>query len=436
MKKIFNSVFIIALAGLSSCNQEYLNPSAASQSQVIKDVNGLLTLANGLQYKYSISQVSPNYNLPTASGLLTKELLNLNAGNTSEQKLMEGGVGVLGSNAVLSNLWGASQLIRSNADLILDNLSVVADKETKRALQAHASIFKALALGNLALFWEQAPITTANNAPFVPRLDVLKAAIRTLDSAKVELAKSPVSKYFADKVVSGINYANTINALIARFAMIAGDYDKALSAASSVNIAPKDIASKSFFSHDDLTRNVLFEVSFSNRNLTEPWDNKFGLPAELQTPASDSRIGFFFNPEGGTGSTNRGKAGFFASNSSPLPFYRIGEMRLIKAEANVRKSPPDLNAAVAELNEVLTKKPSEDAWGIGAEQPAYSGNMTAKDILTEIYRQRCIELYLTGLRLEDSRRFNRPESERGRNFLPYPFSERDNNINTPPDPVF
>lgn len=40
---------------------------------------------------------------------------------------------------------------------------------------------------------------------------------------------------------------------------------------------------------------------------------------------------------------------------------------------------------------------------------------------------------IDGMRLEGSRRFTRPSTERGLDFLPYPFSERDNNPNTPVD---
>jgi starch-binding outer membrane protein, SusD/RagB family len=57
-------------------------------------------------------------------------------------------------------------------------------------------------------------------------------------------------------------------------------------------------------------------------------------------------------------------------------------------------------------------------------------------LLTAIYKHRCIELYMSGLKLEDMRRFNRPNTERKRNFYPYPFAERDNNPNTPADPDF
>src|SRR5690348_16301285 len=104
MKKtiIFYSTIVLLFA---SCDKEYLNPSAASEQQVIGDVNGLISLANGLQYKYTIGRASPNYTLPTIGGLLGKELVNLNTGNTDEQRLMEGGTGVVGGNSVITNNW-------------------------------------------------------------------------------------------------------------------------------------------------------------------------------------------------------------------------------------------------------------------------------------------------------------------------------------------
>jgi starch-binding outer membrane protein, SusD/RagB family len=201
-----------------------------------------------------------------------------------------------------------------------------------------------------------------------------------------------------------------------------------------VNLA---VTVKSSFTHDDLTRNALFETSFQNRNVCEPGDNRFGLPVALQTDPSDKRIAFFFNANftGQLGSPNRGRASFFTANNSALPIYRPGEIMLIKAEALTRKSSPDLTGAITQLNNVLTKTSAQDAWGIGAEQPAYGGPVVAADILTEIYRQRCIELFLSGMRLEDNRRFGRPATERGRDFLPYPFTERDNNTSTPADPA-
>jgi hypothetical protein len=110
-------------------------------------------------------------------------------------------------------------------------------------------------------------------------------------------------------------------------------------------------------------------------------------------------------------------------------------MTLIKAEAYARMSPPDLANALIELNKIVTKKPANDPFGVGADLPAL-GPMTQTEILAEIYKQRSIELFMSGLRLEDTRRFGRPATEKRRNLLPYPFLERDNNPNTPADPSF
>ena len=106
----------------------------------------------------------------------------------------------------------------------------------------------------------------------------------------------------------------------------------------------------------------------------------------------------------------------------------------MRAEAQARLN--NLPQAVLELNKVLTKKPADDPFGVGANLSVYSGPMTQADILAEIYRQRRIELFMSGLSLEDMRRFARPNTERKRNFFPYPFRERDNNPNTPADPTF
>ena len=76
--------------------------------------------------------------------------------------------------------------------------------------------------------------------------------------------------------------------------------------------------------------------------MCEPVDNKFGLPAALQTDPADKRVAFFFNATGGAGTVNRGRASFFTANNSALPIYRTGEIMLIKAEALVRKATPDL----------------------------------------------------------------------------------------------
>jgi len=132
--------------------------------------------------------------------------------------------------------------------------------------------------------------------------------------------------------------------------------------------------------------------------------------------------------------------GFFATQTTSIPLYLDGEMLLIKAEANARLS--NLTDAVTNLNLVLEK--TDDALGVNAGLPAWAGDASSQtDILEDIYKNRCIELFITGQRLEDSRRFhpdldpniNSTTNERNRNYYPYPSIERDNNPNTPADPA-
>ena len=426
MKYIYIIIFSFCLLNIA-CNKEYLNPSTASEVQVVSSPQGLIAIANGLQQKYSIGRTSPIYNALTTSGLLSGELVVLNAGNTDENNLGLGAGNVNNSNNVLRNLWEQLQLIKSNANLILDNIDVVNDTGIKTGLICYASIYKAIALGTLPQFWESAPITVEKNAPFNTRAELLTEAIQLLQTAKDRINSVGVNTNFTSRIVAGIDLKNTINALLARYNLLAGNYDAAIAAALTVDITK--VSNLNFAA--GTSDNPISFVSFSNRNVTEPKDTFFSLPVGLRTTANDLRRNKFFKATTAPASLNLGASttGFFASVTTSIPLYRIGEVYLILAESYARKK--DSTNAVIQLNKVLTK--NTDATGIGAGQPAYNG---VNPLLTEIYKQRCIELYLTGFRFEDSKRFGRDKSERGnRNFMPYPLTERDNNTNTPTDPT-
>ncbi|MNI66594.1 SusD family protein [compost metagenome] len=128
--------------------------------------------------------------------------------------------------------------------------------------------------------------------------------------------------------------------------------------------------------------------------------------------------------------------GFGAGTFTQFPIYLPGEMALIKAEAYARQATPNLSSSLTELNKVVTKTAAADPFGVGAALPALTGTYTQQQLLDLIYKHRCIELFMSGLKLEDMRRFNQPLADRKRNFFPYPFPERDNNTNTPADPSF
>ncbi|AYA35738.1 RagB/SusD family nutrient uptake outer membrane protein [Hymenobacter oligotrophus] len=437
MKKYLLLLSLLCI-GLGSCDKEYLDPSAARQQDVLATSDGLITVCNGLQYRYTVGgALSVLYNQVAAGGLSTRELLILNVGNIEEFNVSEGGTSLRTDNGVVRNLWSQTQLVRANADLVLANAGNAGDAGTRSGIVAYASIFRALALGTQVQFFEQAPLVTGSNAPFAPRQEVLQSAITQLEAAATQLTANPVSADFNSKIVPGIDLPNTLQALIARYSLMAGDYDRAIAAAGRVSPT-----SRSVFNFDENTRNPLFEAAFGNRNVFEPTDANLGLSGALVPESGDRRIPFYvrLNP---TATQNRG-LGFYTAASAPIPVYVPNEMLLIRAEAYARKN--DLANAVTELSRVRTStaaaqlnSSNQPIAPPGAGLAPYAGPLTQEAVLLDIYRNRLVELAFQGFRLEDSRRFGRPGpgaagAERNRNFFPYPRVERENNSATPNDP--
>ncbi|BDQ11579.1 RagB/SusD family nutrient uptake outer membrane protein [Sediminibacterium sp. TEGAF015] len=434
MKKI---LFII-LSGVSlvACKQDFTNPGAISDIDAFSTPRGLAGVAVGLQNVYSNGRLSPLYNSVTAAGALTNEFRLMNAGNTDEFQLFQGGAVVDNLNGIVGNMWTWNNKIIYDADKVLEGANKLGDKNYASGLIAYASIYKALAIGNLAMFFEQipeAPGTQTTPATFQSRIDGLRRAVTTLRSAQTALgANAPSAAFFAN-VPTNITTAyfnNTISALIARYSLFAGDYASAITAANTVDLSYNG----STLGFDAIVTNPIFTTATATNNVFQILDSTLGLPTALVPDLTDQRIAFYtsINP---TIQPRYRIRGFYSAATQAVPLYLPDEMRLIKAEAYVRQAAPDLNAAVTEINAVRTQLPAADAYGVGGGLAAYSGTVSAPALLDEIYRQRCIELCMSGMRLEDNRRFGRPAAERKRTFFPYPSRERDNNPNTPADPA-
>lgn len=435
MKKIIIIAMLPFMLLFGSCEKEYTNPNAATKDAVINSVDGLLGLVVGVKREFSVGATSALYNLISANGLTTKELFVINTGN-GELAALEAGRGNVGNaNAFVNNIWTSSNLVKAYSQLLIDNADVATDQGTFTGILVYGHYFKALSIGTMAQFWEQVPteiITSGDflggrNANFKPRTEALQEAIQLLEDAAGALAKTPISAYFNSKVGNDINMTNAIQALLARYYTMVGNSAKALEAANKV-----DLTSKSVFRYDAINQNPVFRTSLVNNNTYNGLFN-FGLTGVLAPDPADGRIPFYL---GANPMTNVKVQGFFKNDTDPIPVYLPGEIILIKAEAHARQN--QLPQAIAELNKVLTK--TDDVFAVNANLPIYSGAQTQDAVLQEIYRNRCIELYMSGLKLEDSRRFNRPgpndaNAERNRNFYPYPLRERTNNPNTPDDPT-
>jgi len=429
-KVIKSSIVVAVFAGALlpiGCKKDYTDPNRATDEQVFSSAKGLTGVVTGLQRVYTLGRASNLYNHITINGLTTNELIVVNTGNTAEVQLAAGGTNVDGNNSMLTTYWTNLNKVIYDADKAIESAKTLSDKNFASGLIAYASIFKALSIGGLSQFWEKVPAGIGVSVTFIDRVDGYKKAITVIDEALAAITANAISAAFISSVPAGIDINNTLHALRARYSLFAGLYPQALAEANLV-----DLTKKSTFNFDALSLNPLYEVATSTNNVVQPKDSTLGLLVPLQPALTDGRVPFYTSINASIAPRFRIK-GFGDAAATAFPIYLPGEMILIKAEAYARAGTPDLVNGTAELNKVVTK--NNDIYGVNANQPA-AAPATIAELLDQIYRNRCIELFMSGLKLEDMRRFGRPAAERKRNLMPYPLRERDNNPNTPPDPPF
>ena len=429
-KIIKSSIVVAVFAGALlpiGCKKDYTDPNRATDEQVFSSAKGLTGVVTGLQRVYTLGRASNLYNHITINGLTTNELIVVNTGNTAEVQLAAGGTNVDGNNSMLTTYWTNLNKVIYDADKAIESAKTLPDKNFASGLIAYASIFKALSIGGLSQFWEKVPAGIGVSVTFIDRVDGYKKAITVIDEALAAITANAISAAFISSVPAGIDINNTLHALRARYSLFAGLYPQALAEANLV-----DLTKKSTFNFDALSLNPLYEVATSTNNVVQPKDSTLGLLVPLQPALTDGRVPFYTSINASIAPRFRIK-GFGDAAATAFPIYLPGEMILIKAEAYARAGTPDLVNGTAELNKVVTK--NNDIYGVNANQPA-AAPATIAELLDQIYPHRSIELFMSGLKLEDMRRFGRPAAERKRNLMPYPLRERDNNPNTPPDPPF
>ena len=427
IKYIIQSTFLLGIVSLSSCKKDFVNPNAPTTDQVFSSARGLVGVNIGAQRTFSFGGASVMYGVVTANAFTTNEVILMNSGNTAEFQFSRGGSIVDATNTVLGNIWTNSNKVIYDANSVITAAEALTDKGYASGLIAHASILKALAIGSMSMLWEKVPEKIGTNVNFVDRNAGFAAAIATIDNALGKISANAISASYTSDAVSGLDYVNTLNALKARYLLFSGKNAEALTAANLV-----DLTKKSTFNYDAVSTNPIFTVATATNNVYQPIDSTLGLPASIAPAAADGRV-LFYTSINATVAPRFRINGFYNATTAAIPVYLPSEMTLIKAEAFARTG--NLTSALTELNKVITKTAATDPFKVGANLAASTAS-TSDAILTEIYKNRCIELYMSGLKLEDMRRFGRANSERKRNFFPYPFKERDGNTNTPADPSF
>ncbi|NSL88682.1 RagB/SusD family nutrient uptake outer membrane protein [Chitinophaga sp. Mgbs1] len=431
--KYFAGITLL-LGTFTACKKDYQDASGPSSDQAFSTPIVLADVAAGLQSWYVRDRTGLLYTTVTAGSLLTGETFVTNPGNADEAQLGTGGAALLNVNVVVTGMWAVSNKIVYESDSILRSTKmIVKDAGFASGLIGYTSIFKALSLGIQANFWEQVPDTIGrpdgitNDVKFIPARQGYLRAVRTIDNALNAISAAPVSDNFLRYIPKGINIENTLYALKARYSLYAGDYAGALAAADKVDLSEKGKGALVFTS---LITNPVYTLATATNNIFQVVDSSMGLPKEIQPDLADGRVPFYIKRQAKPRFIING---FFKSLNDTVPLFLPGEITLIKAECYARTGL--IPQGLAELNKVVTKTADKDAYKLAANLPAVSAS-DKDELLTLIYKHRRIELYMGGQELEDSRRFNRPVSERKRTYFPYPFVERNDNPNTPKDPEF
>ncbi len=437
-----NILHFIALAGLvmwSACSLDIPNPNAATEEQVLNTKDGLLALAKGMQQHYATTTLPRAILYPAVTAREVAAMTTF----SSLEELEEGGPQLSGENERVTRLFSAAMKTKGMAESILDHVDNVQMLDgTRTGLRAIAALYRGMCVGILAYNWEMVPLKNSadNDAVFVDRIAALRDVSEQMGSALTGILNEPPSDEF-NALFGGLDLANALRMYIARFYLIAGDYQIAGDMAG--NVDPN--ADVSMFFYDAKDPNPVYSAMFEGTVQYAPRKD-FGLPPALAPDPQDNRIGFYL--AGVTRDAIKYPAGvdsivapFFSAADAGIPVYYPSEAGLIRAEALARLD--DLTNAQMVLNQVRGKMPGEDPLGIGAGLPSFDANGDKDALLAEIYKTRRIELFLSGTALEDSRRFGRPDppmtpdysSERNRNYYPYPADERLNNPNTPSDPT-
>ncbi len=418
----------------SSCTKlEQISPNSATDQEVLTTREGIIALSIGIRQFYSTTGLSSTLLCPSVTARETKGV----ATYTTTLELEAGGTALPTANGAILAYWSTMQQEMAMCESLINSAPGVATVEPGllSGVMAQAYLFKAISLSELAMAFEQVNLNTDKTTPvhFVSRDKVLSEAIRLLDLAVQTVTTTAPSAAFTSSV-SGTDFdlINTLYAYEARINLIAGDYQKALANANLVNLSKT-----SKYTYTPLSPNPLYSL-FQITKSYVPRAN-FGLPAGL-FEAGDQRLSFYFTTPNAVvnGDPVTTLAGFSSTQTTAIPVYLTDEIKLIKAESILRLN-GTLTDALDLINAVRTQT-SGDPFGVNAGLPAYSGPVSKDSLLLEVYKQRCAEMYLSGLKWEDTRRFNHPAPpannvERNRIFYPYPDQERINNTNTPPDPA-
>lgn len=410
------AVALAAAAALSACDLDLTNPNAPAEGEVVSNLDGIVTLGVGLQSQYADNLLI----WVRAPALVSDEWGTRPLALAADQSLVSGEVDP--TFGVVSDPFAAAYRLARTSNILIESVpGVEMGPGLRQGSLALARLLKAMALGNLALQYQQAPVNADPAAPPAPRAVVLDSVLSLLEAARADLASvndAELAPFRTRVLGSGFDLRSTIDAMLARYYLIDGQYAQAL--AASQRVSPTVL---SVLQYPNPGINPIHNYAVVSRYT--------GTRRSFFTEAEpgDARPAYWGNRAAGVAGSpdSTFEIRQYAGRNDPYPLYLPDEMRLIRAEVYARQGSFEL--ARAEINAVRTQTSSPVNEPVAALPPLPAEAVdTEAEALAAILYERRYELHLQGLRWEDLRRLRavtpkRPSIE----FLPYPQNECDRN---------
>ncbi|HEU5261295.1 MAG TPA: RagB/SusD family nutrient uptake outer membrane protein [Gemmatimonadales bacterium] len=387
---------VLGLSLAGACDLDLANPNAATEETVVTTVDGVIAVAVGMQQVYA--QSVEDFALVPA--LVTDEWGTQTRALVSYRSLLNGDSFDPGYGVVSAPWSGGYSTIKAANTLLVSAPRVGLAPGFEKGITALAKLFKAMALGTIVMQYDKVPVDVSTAAVFQDRAVVLDTILRLLESARADLAgvtNTELTGFRTRVLGTGFNPLRTIDAMRARYYLIDGQYQQAIDAADSVKLDTLSV-----FAYPSPTVNPVYNLAFGLLYVA-------GLKSWVDSAeAGDLRPTYWLNtasaPAGNPPDTLLYALRKYSGQNDPYPAYLPDEMKLIKAEAYTRLGQYATAAALVNAVRTQTTSPvDEPVAGLPALDPA-TQLATEAQLLAEIAKQRRYELFMQGLRWEDTRR--------------------------------
>ncbi len=418
MSRVLRALVLGALGTtIAACSLDLDNPNAPTEDEVAQSADGVFAVAVGMQAQFA--QTIDDYMV--TNSLATDEWGTQQIALISYISLFTGENFDDSYDVVNTPFANSFQVIRSANTVLAGADALDLGTANEAGLRATAYLFKAMSLGFLVQQYGDVPVDVAEGgAAPRPRDEVLDTVLVLLERARTELSTvddADLADFRTRVLPEGFDLRNTIDAMLARYYLMDGQYQAAIDAADRVNLSILSV-----LEYPAPTRNPIENLAFQLEYVA-------GLQSFVnEAEAGDQRPAYWLDVAASPLPANPPDSVLkplrqYADRSDPFPIYLPDEMKLIKAEAYTRLS----QFALAEplVNQVRTQTSSaveEPLAGLSA-LPSSALDSEA-ELLAQIAYERRYELYMQGLRWEDTRRFGTALTTTPTfDFLPIPQSE-------------